>query len=161
MRLSCIVAVSENGVIGRENELPWHLPRDLRRFKALTMGHPIIMGRRTYESIGRPLPGRRNLVLTRDPAWSPPGVETFPSLDEAVARCGWEEEVFVIGGESVFREALLRADRLYVTLVHATVPGDRTFDLQALSAWRLKEEEQHEADDRNAHPVSFRTYVRP
>ena len=161
MRLSCIVAVSENGVIGRENELPWHLPRDLRRFKALTMGHPIIMGRRTYESIGRPLPGRRNLVLTRDPAWTIPGVETVPSLDEAIARCGWEEEIFVIGGESVFREALMRADRLFVTLVHATVPGDRTFDLRALSAWRLKDEEHHEADERNPHTVSFRTYIRP
>jgi dihydrofolate reductase len=161
MTLSCILAVSEGGVIGIENRLPWRLPRDLKRFRALTMGHTVIMGRRTHESIGSPLSGRRNIVLTGDPRWSEPGVETAATLSEALSRCGEAEEVFVIGGESVFREALPRADRLYVTLVHADVDGDRFFPLEALSGWNLVREERHEADEKNRHPLTFRTYERP
>ena len=117
--ISLVVAISENGVIGSKNGLPWHLPADLKKFKQLTTGHAIIMGRKTWESIGRPLPERRMLVITRDPgklAGAP--VETFVSLDAALAAAG-EDEVFVIGGGEIFREALPKAGRIYLTRVHA------------------------------------------
>ena len=133
MRLSLIVAVSENGVIGRENALPWHLPGDLKRFKAITMGKPIIMGRKTFESIGRPLPGRTNIVLTRDANFSHDGVETALDLAEALRvaqeRTGTSEddEAMIIGGAGIYKLALPSAHRIYLTEVHMTVSGDTYF----------------------------------
>ena len=133
MRLSLIVAVSENGVIGRENALPWHLPGDLKRFKAITMGKPIIMGRKTFESIGRPLPGRVNIVLTRDAKFSHDGVETAQDLAEALRvaqeRSGRPEndEAMIIGGAGIYKLALPSAHRIYLTEVHMTVSGDTYF----------------------------------
>ena len=138
MRVSIIVAVADNGVIGRAQQLPWHLPDDLRRFKALTMGKPILMGRRTYESIGRPLPGRRNLVLSRKPgavshADMPPTLaagttlEHVTSLADALQRCAAAGEMCVIGGADVFREALPLASHLHLTRVGAQVAGDVWF----------------------------------
>ena len=160
MTVSLIAAMAGNRAIGKDGTLPWRLPRDLRRFKDLTMGHPLIMGRKTYESIGRALPGRRSLVLSRDPGFRPPGVEVVSSLDAAFVRVRAEAEVFVIGGASVFREALPRADRLYLTRIHADVEGDVFFPEEALRGWRLLEEEHHPADDRHPFAFTFETYER-
>jgi dihydrofolate reductase len=159
--LSILVAVAENGVIGREGRLPWHLPDDLRRFKRLTTGHAIVMGRRTCESIGRALPGRRSIVLSRDPRFTPsPGIEVARSLDAAIAACVGEEEVFVIGGESLFREALPRADRVYLTRVHGRLAGDVLFPDFDETAWDCVERDEHAADERHEHPFTFLTYRR-
>jgi dihydrofolate reductase len=158
--LSLIVAMSEGGVIGHHGRVPWHLPDDLRRFKQLTMGHPLIMGRRTFGSIGRPLPGRRCIVLSRDPAYRPDGVETAPDLETALARVADAPEAFVIGGAEVYRGALPRADRLYLTLVHAPIPGDVRFPTFDLAAWTLLAETFHPADARHAHAFTLRHYER-
>jgi dihydrofolate reductase len=134
-RLTLIVARARNGVIGRNNALPWHLPEDLQHFKATTMGHAILMGRRTFESIGRPLPGRRTLVLTRDPTWTYPGCERVASLDEALARCANVPDVFVVGGAQVYAEAMAHADRLIVTEVDIDVDGDAFFASPDPAEW--------------------------
>jgi len=161
MTLSCIVAVSDNGVIGKDNKLPWHLPADLKHFKALTMGHAMIMGRKTYESIGRPLPGRTSIVLTRSTHHAPEGVTIAGSLDEALAACGDGTDAFVIGGESVFREALPRCHRIYLTRVHAEINGDTFFPLGSLEGWTLLEDERHPPDEKHLYPYSFQVYARP
>ena len=158
MRLSCIVAMSENFVIGRDNTLPWYLPADLRRFKALTMGHHLIMGRKTYDSIGRPLPGRTSVVLSRNPEFAADSVIAVDSFSTALERTAGDSEVFVTGGESLYELALPRADRLYLTYVHAEVEGDTYFPDRSLGRWRLVEEEDHPADERHAYPYSFRVY---
>ncbi len=147
-------------MIGGDNAVPWHLPADLRHFKTLTTGHPLIMGRRTFESVGRPLPDRRTIVLTRDPGFRPAGVEVARDLDDALARAGDAEEVFVAGGAEVYRSALPRADRLYLTVVHAVVPGDTVFPELDLSDWHLDREEHHKADERHVHPFTIRFYSR-
>jgi dihydrofolate reductase len=137
-RLTMIVARARDGAIGRANALPWRLPEDLRHFKAATLGHPVLMGRRTFESIGRPLPGRTNVVLTRDPAWSHAGCERAGSLDEALSRCRGAAEVFVIGGARLYAEALPRADRLLVTEVDLDVPdADAHFPDVEPDGWRI------------------------
>ena len=135
-KIVIVVARARNGVIGRDNALPWHLPEDLQHFKATTMGGVLIMGRKTFESIGRPLPGRRTLVLTRDPEWSHPGVERAESLGEALARCADRSEVFVVGGAEVFRQALPRADRIVLTEIAIDPEGDTRFELPEASDWR-------------------------
>ena len=141
MKLSLIVAVSRNGVIGLNNQLPWYLPEDLKYFKSVTMGKPIVMGRKTYDSIGRPLPGRANIVITRDLAWSAPGVEVAQSLDAALAlgkaacEAAGAEEIMVIGGEQIYRMCIENADRLYLTQVDAEVEGDAFFPDIDLDAW--------------------------
>lgn len=160
MTLSAILAVDQNGIIGREGRLPWHLPLDLKRFKTLTMGHALIMGRRTFESIGRALPGRRSLVLSRRTDASFPGAVTVTSLDAALEACRDETEVFVIGGARVFAEALPRCRRLYLTRVEAEVEGDVRIDLPDLEGWNLLRRETHPADDRHAHPFTFLDYER-
>ena len=160
MTLSLIVAMSENGVIGRDGRLPWKLPADMARFKALTMGHPIIMGRKTYESIGRPLPGRRNIVLSSQPGYAPAGVEVVPSLEAALERVRAEDEVFVIGGAAVYRETLPRADRLYLTLVEGDIEGDTFFETPSAASWRLVSEEFRAADRDHAFDLSFNVYER-
>lgn len=161
MIVSIVVAMDEAGVIGRDNELPWHLPDDLRRFKATTMGHVLVMGRRTWESIGRVLPGRRLIVITRNAAFDvPPGVDVAPSLERALAMAGDAERVFVIGGATVYREALSLADELLVTRVHATVRGDVTFPAVAWEQWTLVDEQFHPADERHAHAFTMHRYRR-
>ena len=115
--------MAENGVIGRENRLPWRLPADLRRFKSVTMGKPVIMGRKTYESIGKPLPGRSNIVVTRDPDYRAPGCQVVHSLEQALEAGAGHAEVMVIGGAKLYRQALGRAQRMYLTLVRAEVEG--------------------------------------
>jgi dihydrofolate reductase len=136
-RLTLLAARARNGTIGRDGGLPWHLPEDLRHFRQTTLGHPIVMGRRTFESIGRPLPGRRTIVLTRDAAWSHPGCERAGSLEDALARCAGAPEVFVVGGGAVYAAAMPIADRLIVTDVEIDVDGDVLFPPIDPARWRL------------------------
>jgi dihydrofolate reductase len=145
-RLCLIAAIAANRVIGSNNALPWHLPADLRRFKALTMGHPVVMGRKTYASIGRPLPGRRNLVVTRNRGYSAPGCEIAHSLDAAIAACRGAQEIFVIGGAELYRESLPRAHSLEFTEIHAVFEGDATFPQFPLEQWREAAREIHGAE---------------
>jgi dihydrofolate reductase len=135
-RIAVIAAVARNGIIGVENRLPWRLPEDMRRFRALTTGHAVIMGRRTWESIGKPLPGRQNLVVTRGSGPGTPEVEFAPSLDAALARVRLPEPVFVIGGALLYQEALPRADVLYLTEIGRDFPGDARFPSFDRSRWR-------------------------
>ena len=162
MIVSLIVAAAENDVIGRQNDLPWRLSADLQRFKRLTMGHAVVMGRKTYESIGRPLPGRRMIVVTRQADYRADGVEVVGRMEAAVdlaAKQG-ETELFIIGGAEIFAHFLPRADRLYWTRVHANVDGDVCFPTFNRGAWRLVESVRHEADAKNEHPYSFELYER-
>jgi len=154
-----IVAMADNGVIGRGNELPWHLPDDLRRFKALTMGHALLMGRKTHDSIGRALPGRRNLVLTRNAAWRATGCEVVASLDDAVAQARGST-LFVIGGAELFSLAWPIVGRLELTEVHAEPAGDILLEGFDRAGWRETFRERHAADAQHAHPFSFVTLVR-
>ena len=158
MKLSCIWAMSENHVIGRDGDLPWRLSADLQRFKALTMGHHIIMGRKTWESIGRPLPGRTSVVLTRDTEYRADGCLVVQSLQEALEAAGDDDEVFVVGGASIYALALPLSSQLYVTLVHAEVEGDVSLPANVLEGFRLREEESHEPDEKNQYAYSFRSY---
>src|ERR1035437_10306030 len=156
MKVSLIVAISEDGTIGDEGQIPWHIREDLQRFKRLTMGHPIIMGRKTYESIGKPLPGRTNIVLTQNPNFTaPPKVLTFASLDAALDRCRGQnhDSVFIIGGSKVYQRALPLADKLFVTEVHQRVPGDTKFPDYDRREWT-------ETARENGPEHSFVEYVR-
>jgi len=158
-RISLIAAMAENRAIGIDNRLPWRLPADLKRFKALTLGHPLIVGRKTFESIGRPLPGRRMIVVTRRPGWAPPGVEIAGSIEEALERTG-DEEVFIGGGEEIFRQTLDRADRAYVTCIQKEFPGDAFFPELDRASWRLVEKEDHAPTVETPFAYSFRVYDR-
>jgi dihydrofolate reductase len=145
MTVTVVAAVAANGVIGRDGALPWHLPEDLRHFKRLTKGHVLVMGRRTFDSIGRPLPGRTTIVVTRQPDWSADDVLTAPGVPEALARAAEiDEEVFVVGGFAIFREAMPVADRMVVTAVDARPDGDTVFPPVDWAAWREAEREPHE-----------------
>ena len=164
MTLSIIAAVAAKNVIGRDNQLPWHLPADLKRFKQLTTGHHLIMGRRTFESVGKPLPGRINVVVTRRADYAPPeGVAVARSVDEAIskAEAAGDGEIFIGGGTEIFNQTLHRADRMYITRVHAEPEGDTFFpEFDDVNEWQLVEAEHFEADERNPYPYSFLTYVR-
>ena len=164
MRISIIVAVAENGVIGRGGALPWRLSDDLRRFKQLTMGHTIIMGRRTWESIGRALPGRRTVVVSRNPDFrtNVDGVTATTSLDKSlsIAEVAGDDEAFIIGGAELYRESLGRANRLYLTRVCATVEGDTSFPNIEWNDWQLVESEEHDANEKNEYAYRFETYDR-
>ncbi len=162
MRLSVIAAVAENGVIGRGNGLPWRLPADLRRFKELTMGHHLVVGRKTFESIGRALPGRTLVVVTSGRPELPEGCRRAASIDEAlaIARRAGDDEVFVGGGGQIYRQTLGRADRLYLTRVGAPFEGDVRFPEFDPAGWRLVEREERTADERHAVPFAFEVYDR-
>jgi dihydrofolate reductase len=160
MILSCIAAVADNGVIGRDNSLPWRLSADLQRFKKLTTGHWLIMGRKTFESMGKPLPNRTSVVLTRDRGYQRPGAIVVNHLDEALRLSSDQEEVFVLGGAAVFREALPRAQKLYLTRVHAEVEGDVKFPALDLEEWNQVERESLPANEKNDHPTTYEVYVR-
>ncbi len=150
---SFVVAVARNGVIGHTNGLPWRLPRDLAFFKRLTMGHPIIMGRKTYESIGKPLPGRLNIVVTRSPGFRAPGCTVVSSPEEAYRAAGGAGEVFVIGGAQLYAAALPSADRIYLTEVESEIEGDTYFPAFDRSRWSETELERHARDERHAHSM--------
>ena len=148
-----MVAVARNGVIGRDNALPWRLPSDLAHFKKVTMGHPIVMGRRTCESIGRPLPGRKNIVVTHNRGYEAPGCVVAGSLEEAWDAAAGAEEVCVIGGTTLFAETLPIADVIHLTEVEADVEGDTYFPEFDRSEWNEREVARHRADDRNAYAI--------
>ena len=155
--ITLIVAAADNGVIGRDNALPWHLPDDLKRFKQLTLGKPIVMGRKTFESIGKPLPGRLNIVVTRDANYRHEGVTVVHGVDEAVRAAGKAAELMVIGGAELFRLFLPRATRVHLTRVHAEVVGDVVWP--ALDdTWRVVQSEPHAADERHASPMTFEVW---
>lgn len=167
MDIAIYVAITENGVIGRDGGLPWRLSTDLKRFKADTMGKPIIMGRKTYEGIGRPLPGRLNIVVTRDKAWRAEGVETANSLDEAIklatvrGRCmAGADEICVVGGGEIYAQALPLADRLHVTHVLASVEGDAHFPLIDPEAWAAVSAEDVPAGEKDSHATRYTVYER-
>ncbi len=165
MTLSMIIAIAENGVIGNSGALPWRLSADLQRFKRITMGHSLIMGRKTFESIGRVLPGRTSIVITRQQGYDAGGLageqlSVAHSLDEALRIAEHDAEVFVIGGAEIYRQAWDRIDRLYLTRVHAEVDGDTTFKEFDLTDWRLREKTRHAADAKNQYEHSFQVYER-
>ncbi|PRQ02282.1 Dihydrofolate reductase type 3 [Enhygromyxa salina] len=163
MRIALIAAASENDVIGRDNDLPWHLPDDFRHFKRTTRGHHVIMGRRTWESQGsKPLARRVNIVVTSRPDYEAPGALVAASLDQAfaLAEAAGEDEAFVIGGTRMYAEALARADRLYLTRVHAQVEGDARFPSFDAAQWRELDRVEHPADDRHAHAFTILTLAR-
>lgn len=148
MTLSVIVAMAEDRAIGRDNDMPWHLPADLKYFKATTMGKPIVMGRKTYESIGRPLPGRRNIVVTRNADWSADGVDVVPTLQAAKEAVQGVEEAMIIGGAQIYGQCLDVADRLYITEIGITVPdADAWFPAFNKDDWREVSREEHPAED--------------
>ncbi len=158
--ISIIVAASANNVIGTAGGLPWRLSDDLRRFKALTMGKPIVMGRKTWESIGRPLPGRRNIVMTRQDGFEAPGARVVATPEEAVAAAGDAGEIMIIGGSQVYGLFMPVADRVYLTRVHAEVDGDAYFAGLDEDRWQLVSDEHHAADAQNEYDYSFRLYER-
>lgn len=155
MRISMIVAVAANGTIGREGELPWHLPEDLRHFKRITLGKPVVMGRKTWESIGRPLPGRHNVIVTRQKDFAAHGASVVGSPGAALELLADEQEVMIIGGGGIYREFLGRADRLYLTEVGVEIDGDAHFPPVDPGEWREVSREAHAADERHAYPYTF------
>jgi dihydrofolate reductase len=156
-----VVAVAENDVIGRDNGLPWRLSADLRHFKALTLGHTVLMGRRTFDSIGKALPGRQNLILTRSADFVAPGCTSVHSLDAALDAVGQGATLMVIGGDEVFRLSLPLARRIHLTIVHAHISdGDASFDGWRGNEWREVSRERHEPDERNSFAYSFITLER-
>lgn len=156
--ITLIVAVADSGVIGRDNTLPWHLPEDLKRFKRLTLGKPIVMGRKTFESIGKPLPGRQNIVVTRDTNYRREGVTVVHDAGEALRAAGEVPEVMVIGGAELFRALLARAGRIHLTRVHGNIPGDVMWPALDEREWNVVERESHAADDRHAWPMTFEVW---
>ncbi len=156
MTVSLIWAMADNRVIGIENRLPWKLPADMQWFRRQTMGKPIVMGRLTFESFGaKPLPGRRNLIISRNPGYRAEGAEVFESLEAALAATAEDEEVMVIGGASLYAQALPHADRLYMSLVHTEVEGDAHFPDFDRDQWLEVERTDCDADEKNPYPYSF------
>ena len=154
MRISLIVAMAKNRVIGNNNKMPWHLPADFAYFKKITSGHPIIMGRKTFESIGHPLPGRRNIVVSRNPVFRADGVDVVASLEAAIEVCG-NADGFVIGGATLYAEALPRVERIYLTEVDASPKGDTLFPELDRHEWREIARERREVDGKNDHAMAF------
>ena len=155
MKISIVVAMGANGVIGRDNQLPWHLPADLRHFKQTTMGKPILMGRKTYESIGRPLPGRTNIVITRDAGYTADGCVVVHSIEAAMQAVREQEEIMVIGGAEFYRQVLPYADTIYLTRIHEDFEGDTFFPELTAAEWREVERTDCEPDAKNPHRYSF------
>lgn len=158
--ISLIVAMSENRVIGFEGDMPWRLSKDLRRFKQLTMGHHIVMGRKTYESIGRPLPGRTSVVISRTAHYDEPNVLVARNLEQALDICSDDPEPFITGGAQVYALALPKVDRIYLTRINCTLDGDTHFPDLKWDEWNLIEETRHSADDKNQYDFCFMTYDR-
>lgn len=159
-RITLIVAVADNGVIGRDNTLPWHLPEDLKRFKRLTMGKPIVMGRKTFESIGKPLPGRQNIVVTRDANYRREGVTVVNDAESALRAAGAVPEIMVIGGAELFRALLPRARRIHLTRVHGEIEGDVMWPALDDREWSVVEREAHAADERHRYAMTFEVWER-
>jgi dihydrofolate reductase len=160
MRINLIVAASANNVIGIDGDLPWRLPDDLQRFKSITMGHPIVMGRLTWESIGRPLPGRQNIVLTRNAGYSAPGCDVVSSPEAAVECAGDAPQLMIIGGGHLYSAFLPLARRIYMTRVHVDLDGDAFFPELTEADWQETSREAHDADNRHPHAFDFITLDR-
>ena len=160
MRISLIVAVSTNDVIGMRGQLPWHLPNDFKYFKEMTMGKPVLMGRLTWDSIGRPLPGRENIVMTRQPGFDAPGATVVSSIDRAIALAAEADELMVIGGGQLYQQFIDSADRIYLTRVDTNVDGDTLFPVLDPQQWLLTSCQKNSADERHAFNYEFRVYDR-
>ncbi|MDX7758431.1 type 3 dihydrofolate reductase [Aeromonas hydrophila] len=162
MMISMIAAMAHDRVIGLDNQMPWHLPADLAHFKRVTLGKPVLMGRKTFESIGRPLPGRRNLVISRNPDYRADGVEVIDSVEAALALLADSDvaELMVIGGGHLYGQLLPRADRLYLTRIDLAVEGDTRFPAFDEGDWSCIEREPHQSDEKNPHPYCFETWQR-
>ncbi len=157
---SFVVAVAKNNVIGKDNTLPWHLPADLRFFKNLTTGHHMIMGRKTFDSFGKPLPNRTSVVITRQNDYQPEGCIVVHSIEEAIKVAAVEEEIFIIGGSEIFKQTMPIADRIYLTRIHEDFEGDTIFPELNKEEWELKEKQDFEADEKNKYSYSFCIYER-
>ncbi len=161
MTVSIIAALSDNDVIGRNNRVPWRLSTDLKRFKALTMGHHVLMGRKTFESLEGPLPGRTIVVITHDRHFHVNGVLSAHSIERAIDLASLDEEIFIAGGAQIFEQSIQRAERMYLTRVHAEIEGDAFFpEFDDVTEWDLIDVEHCEADEKNQYPYSFLTYER-
>lgn len=160
MVISLIAAMARNRVIGKDNHMPWHLPADLRHFKQVTIEKPVIMGRKTYDSIGRPLPGRQNLVISRDANLTIAGVEIFASLESAIRAASDAEEIIVMGGATIYQQALPLANRLYLTFIELVAEGDAFFPEWDLQEWHEISHESHASDDQNPYAYSFTVWER-
>lgn len=158
--ISIIAAVAQNGVIGGKNQMPWHISEDLKRFKAITSGHPVVMGRKTFESLGRALPNRRNVVITRNPDYSAEGAEIVASLTDALSLFCSDEEVFIIGGGEIYRQAMPMADRMYLTYICSDYDGDTLFPEFDPNEWAVTFSDHHENGDKFPHPFEFINYER-
>ncbi len=154
MIISMIAAMAQDRIIGKDNQMPWHLPADFAWFKRCTMGKPVVMGRKTYESIGRPLPGRQNIVISRDPSLAIDGVVTVTSIDDAIQAAGNVEEVMIIGGGAIYEVCLAKANKLYITHIDAEVEGDTQFPEWG-SEFKETYSEQYSADEKNAYDMRF------
>src|SRR5260221_2810729 len=159
MIITIVVAISENHVIGKDNKLLWRLPNDLKHFKEITTGHTIIMGRQIYDSVGKPLPNRRNIVITRQNI-TIPGCEVVNSIEAALALCAGEPEVFIVGGAEIYKQAIKLTDRIYLTIVHKDFEGDSFFPNINKDEWKEVSREDHEPDHKNPLPYSFITLER-
>jgi dihydrofolate reductase len=159
MIISMVVAVSENNAIGKDNALLWKLPIDLKHFKNITNGHTVIMGRKTYDSMGKPLPNRRNIVITRTADLEIQGAEVVNTLDDAFELCKSEAEIFVIGGAEIYKQSLSVADRIYLTRVHHNFEADTFFPVIDSRIWRETESERHESDEKHAFAFTFSTLL--
>ena len=157
--ISIIVAYSKNHVIGKNNQLPWHLPADLKHFKTITMGKPIVMGRKTYESIGKPLPGRRNIIISRG-GKNYEGCDVFSSVDDALYALSNEPEIMIIGGANLFSQTLSLAQRLYITEIDVVIDGDVFFPELHKEEWQIVSNEKHLPDEKNAYIYTFQTWNR-
>ncbi len=162
MIISFIAAVSENNVIGKDNKLPWHLPTDMKYFKNITWAMPVIMGRKSFEALGKPLKGRRNIVITRNKNWKAEGVEIVPSIDQAITLAAQTDakEIFITGGAEIFQAALPSADRIYLTLVHGNFDGDAFFPEMNKDEWEMVSNKECEPDEKNAYALSFQVWER-
>ena len=159
-RINLIAAMAKNRVIGKDNQMPWHLPADLKHFKAITLNHPVIMGRKTYQSIGKALPNRRNIVITRDKTFSTADTEVCFNLEAAIAACDNVPEIMIIGGANIYQQMLNKVDRLYLTFIDLAVEGDSHFpDWQEMNFKQVLSE-QHFADEKNPYDYQFVTFER-
>jgi dihydrofolate reductase len=159
MTITIVVAISENHAIGKDNKLLWYLPKDLKHFKEITTGHTVIMGRKTYDSVGKPLPNRRNIIITRQ-AITIEGCEVVNSIEAAIELCKDEQEVFIVGGAEIYKQAMHLTDRIYLTIVHKNFEGDSFFPEISSQEWKEVFREDHEPDEKNLLPYSFITYER-
>jgi len=157
--ITIVVAIASNYAIGKNNQLLWHLPKDLKHFKDVTSGGTVIMGRKTFDSVGRPLPKRRNIVITRKPV-SIEGCEVVSSIDAAIALCKTEEEVFIVGGAEIYRQTMPMVNRIYLTIVHHSFDADTFFPEIDYKEWKELEREDHETDEKHQFPYSFITLER-